>query len=109
RLIKVGEMRVAEVKGGGDGAGPGIPIMIDTNCPWTVAQAVEMARRLAPFDPHWLEEPVWPPENLAGLAEVRARGGLPTAAGENHGTGWGVRRALEAGALTYAQASGAKS
>jgi L-alanine-DL-glutamate epimerase-like enolase superfamily enzyme len=70
-----------------------------------VAQAVEMARRLAPFDPHWLEEPVWPPENLAGLAEVRARGGLSTAAGENYGTVWEFRRAFEAGALTYAQPS----
>ena len=68
-------------------------------------QAIEMARRLAPLDLHWLEEPVWPPENLAGLAEVRARGGIPTAAGENYGTAWEFRRAFEAGALTYAQPS----
>ncbi|HET9491423.1 MAG TPA: enolase C-terminal domain-like protein, partial [Methylomirabilota bacterium] len=53
----------------------------------------------------WLEEPVWPPENLAGLAEVRARGGLATAAGENYGTVWEFRRAFEAGAITYAQPS----
>jgi L-alanine-DL-glutamate epimerase-like enolase superfamily enzyme len=79
--------------------------MVDTNCPWTVAEAVEMARRLAPPDVSWLEEPVWPPENLAGLAEVRARGGLPTAAGENYGTVWEFRRAFEAGAVTYAQPS----
>jgi L-alanine-DL-glutamate epimerase-like enolase superfamily enzyme len=70
-----------------------------------VPQAVEMARRLAPLDLHWLEEPVWPPENLPGLAEVRARGGLPIAAGENYGTAWEFRRAFEAGALTYAQPS----
>ena len=82
-----------------------MPIMLDTNCPWTVAQAIEMARRLAPLDLHWLEEPVWPPENLAGLAEVRARGGIPTAAGENYGTAWEFRRAFEAGAITYAQPS----
>ena len=94
RLIKLHEITVPEVKAARDVAGAGIPIMIDTNCPWTVAQAVEMARRLAPFDPHWLEEPVWPPENLAGLAEVRARGGLPTAAGENYGTVWEFRRAV---------------
>jgi L-alanine-DL-glutamate epimerase-like enolase superfamily enzyme len=105
RLIKLHEITVPEVKAARDVTGPGIPIMLDTNCPWTVAQAVEMARRLAPFDPHWLEEPVWPPENLAGLAEVRARGGLPTAAGENYGTVWEFRRAFEAGALTYAQPS----
>jgi L-alanine-DL-glutamate epimerase-like enolase superfamily enzyme len=105
RLIKLHEITVPEVKAARDVTGPGVPIMIDTNCPWTVAQAIEMARRLAPLDPYWLEEPVWPPENLAGLAEVRARGGLPTAAGENYGTVWEFRRAFEAGAITYAQPS----
>ena len=79
--------------------------MLDTNCPWTVAQAIEMAGRLAPLDLHWLEEPVWPPENLAGLAEVRSRGGIAIAAGENYGTVWEFRRAFEAGAITYAQPS----
>jgi D-galactarolactone cycloisomerase len=79
--------------------------MVDTNCPWTVPQAIEMARKLAPLDLHWLEEPVWPPENLAGLAEVRAQGGIPTAAGENYGTAWEFRRAMETGAITYAQPS----
>jgi D-galactarolactone cycloisomerase len=105
RHIKLHEVTVPEVKAARDAAGPGVPIMVDANCPWTVPQAIEIARRLAPLDIHWLEEPVWPPENLAGLAEVRARGGLPTAAGENYGTVWEFRRAFEAGALTYAQPS----
>src|SRR5436305_11330178 len=76
RLVKLHEITVPEVKAARDVAGPAIPIMVDTNCPWTVPQAIEMARRLAPLDLHWLEEPVWPPENLAGLAEVRVRGGI---------------------------------
>src|SRR5713226_1926706 len=83
RHIKLHEITVPEIKAARDVTGPGVPIMVDTNCPWTVAQAIEIARRLAPLDLHWLEEPVWPPENLAGLAEVRARGGIDTAAGEN--------------------------
>jgi L-alanine-DL-glutamate epimerase-like enolase superfamily enzyme len=105
RYLKLHEITVPEVKAARDVAGPGVPIMVDTNCPWTVPQAIEMARRLAPLEPHWLEEPVWPPENLAGLAEVRARGGIATAAGENYGTVWEFRRAFEAGAITYAQPS----
>lgn len=105
RHIKLHEITVPEVKAARDAAGATVPIMLDTNCPWTVAQAIEMARRLAPLDLHWLEEPVWPPENLAGLAEVRNRGGIATAAGENYGTVWEFRRAFEAGALTYAQPS----
>jgi L-alanine-DL-glutamate epimerase-like enolase superfamily enzyme len=105
RHIKLHEITVPEIAAARDVAGLAVPIMVDTNCPWTVAQAIEMAHRLAPLDLHWLEEPVWPPENLAGLAEVRARGGIATAAGENYGTAWEFRRAFEAGALTYAQPS----
>lgn len=29
------------------------------------------------------QEPVWPPDDLPGLAEIRVRGGIPTAAGES--------------------------
>ena len=105
RHIKLHEITVPEVRAARDVPGADVPIMLDTNCPWTVPQAIEMARRLAPLGLYWLEEPVWPPENLAGLAEVRARGGLPTAAGENYGTSWEFRRAFEAGAITYAQPS----
>ena len=62
RHIKLHEITVPEVKAARDVAGPGVPIMVDTNCPWTVVEAVEMARRLAP-----LERP------LAGGAGVAAR------------------------------------
>src|SRR5881628_1024966 len=105
RHVKIHEITLPEITAAREAAGAGIPLMVDTNCPWTVAQAVEMARRLAPLDIHWLEEPVWPPENLSGLAEVRTRGGLDTAAGENYATAWEFRRAFEAGAITYAQPS----
>jgi L-alanine-DL-glutamate epimerase-like enolase superfamily enzyme len=105
RWIKLHEITVPEIAAARDVAGAGVPIMVDTNCPWTVNEAVDMARRLAPLNLHWLEEPVWPPENLAGLAYVREHGGLPTAAGENYGTSWEFRRAFEAGAIAYAQPS----
>ncbi len=105
RRVKIHEITLPEITAAREAAGPGVPLMVDTNCPWTVAEAIAMARRLAPLDIHWLEEPVWPPENLGGLAEVRTRGGLDTAAGENYGTAWEFRRAFEAGAITYAQPS----
>ena len=105
RDIKLHEITVPEVKAARDVAGADARIMLDTNCPWTVVQAIEMARRLAPLGLRWLEEPVFPPENLEGLAQVRQRGGIPTAAGENYGTAWEFRRAFEAGAIDYAQPS----
>ena len=57
--------------------------MIDCNCPWTVDQAIKMADKLAPYNPKWLEEPVWPPEDHRGLAKLQNVGGIATAAGEN--------------------------
>jgi D-galactarolactone cycloisomerase len=105
RHIKLHEITVPEITAARAVAGPGVPIMVDTNCPWTVPQAIAMARRLAALDLHWLEEPVWPPENVGGLADVRIQGGIDTAAGENYGTVWDFRRAFEAGAITYAQPS----
>jgi len=105
RDIKLHEITLPEVKAARDVAGAETRIMLDTNCPWTVVEAIEMARRLAPLGLRWLEEPVFPPENVEGLAEVRQRGGIPTAAGENYGTVWDFRRAFEAGAIDYAQPS----
>src|SRR5881397_3225605 len=46
RYIKFHEITVPEIKAARDAAGAGVPIMVDTNCPWTVAQAIEMAHRL---------------------------------------------------------------
>ena len=81
--IKLHEITYAPIEAARKAAGPDIPIMVDCNCPWTVAEAISMARRLQPLDLKWLEEPVWPPEDHAGLARVQVQGGIPTAAGEN--------------------------
>ncbi len=46
---------------------------------------VAAARELQPYGLGWVEEPVWPPEDLRGLRGVREQGGVPVAAGENAG------------------------
>ena len=104
RHLKLHEILVSTIGAGREAAGPDIPIMVDCNCPWTVAEAIAMAHRLRPFDLKWLEEPVWPPEDHAGLARVQAQGGIPTAAGENAMLPE-FKGLLEAGALSYAQPS----
>ena len=55
--------------------------------------------------PLFLEEPVWPPEDFAALAEVRSKGGLDIAAGENACTRPSIPPDDEAGAVSYAQPS----
>lgn len=94
-----------EVKAGRDAAGPGIPLMIDTNCLWTVREAIAMSLAFEPYDPLGVEEPVYPAEDVDGLAEVRHATGMSIAAGENVGNVADCKRLFDAGAVTYAQPS----
>src|SRR3990170_488202 len=104
RHIKLHEITAPPIKAGRDAAGPDIPIMVDCNCPWTVREAIDMAQKLKPLNLTWLEEPVWPPEDHSGLADVQTHGGIPTAAGENAMLPE-FKSMFEAGAITYAQPS----
>jgi L-alanine-DL-glutamate epimerase-like enolase superfamily enzyme len=79
-------------------------LTMDTNCPWSVDEALAMVEALRPFGLHWLEEPVWPPEDHVGIAKVRAAGAV-TAAGENAAGLEDFRHLFEVGALDVAQPS----
>jgi len=79
--------------------------MLDTNCPWTVEEAIRIGRALERFDLRWLEEPVWPPEDYPGLARVRAALRIPLASGENEATVVGIRAIIDAGAADIVQPS----
>jgi L-alanine-DL-glutamate epimerase-like enolase superfamily enzyme len=103
--VKLHETREPEVAAARRAAGDGFPIMVDTNCPWSPAEAREMALRLKPYDLHWLEEPIFPPEDFRALARLQAEGGIPLAAGENACTAVQFQEMLAAGAVSYAQPS----
>ncbi len=104
---KLHETGVAQVRAA-RGAAPALRLMLDVNCPWTVEQAIAMARALGGCGLDWLEEPVWPPEDHAGLARVRREGGIRIAAGENAAGLHDARHLFEAGALDIVQPSVAK-
>jgi L-alanine-DL-glutamate epimerase-like enolase superfamily enzyme len=103
--IKLHETEEAEVRAAREAAGHGVPIMVDTNCPWTPEQARLMTLKLRTYDLHWLEEPIFPPEDFRSLAALRAGTGVALAAGENNCTAWQFREMFAAGAVDYAQPS----
>jgi len=105
RHIKLHETEEAEVKAARLAAGEDTAIMVDTNCPWTPEQARHMTLRLRPYDLHWLEEPIFPPEDFAAIARLRAGTGVAMAAGENNCTSFQFRDMFAAGAVDYAQPS----
>ena len=86
-------------------AGDDVDLMLDTNCPWSVEEAIRLGRRLERCDLRWLEEPLWPPEDYAGLARVRAALRIPIATGENDATLFGFRELIGHGAADIVQPS----
>ena len=79
-------------------------IMLDVNCPWLPPVARDMARALKDDGLLWLEEPVWPPEDVNGLASVRTVG-IPIVAGENVAGLFGFKALIDANAIDIAQPS----
>jgi D-galactarolactone cycloisomerase len=104
RFIKIHEIGLPQVRAAREAIGADVALMCDANCPWTVSQAIEMAEAFGPLRLHWLEEPVWPPEDHHGLRRVR-RCGTATAAGENAAGLHDFRHMLEIGAIDIAQPS----
>ena len=105
RHIKLHEERLDAVRAARAAAGEAAWLALDTNCPWSVAQAIEQARALEPLHLAWLEEPVWPPEDRRGLAQLRAATSIPVAAGENAMGVLDLEGMFEAGALDICQPS----
>jgi L-alanine-DL-glutamate epimerase-like enolase superfamily enzyme len=109
RYIKLHEITEDEIRAAVEAAGSKAAVMLDTNCPWSVAEALRYDRILEPLNLYWLEEPVWPPENYVGLARVRATGRHRIAAGENAGSMHDFVAMIAAGAIDIAQPDVAKT
>jgi len=108
RTLKLHEMEPSAIRAAREEAGPDIELTVDVNCPWTLTQARASAEELKAFRLKWLEEPLWPPENFDGLAELRRTSGIPIAAGENVSTLMEFERLLAAKAVDFVQPSPAK-
>ena len=102
--MKVGRERLSEdvekIAAMRDEFGPDMPLMVDANMAYTVAQAIRAARAFAPFDLVWFEEPI-PPDDLAGHAQVASEGGLPIAAGENLRSLWEFKSLVASGGVAF--------
>jgi len=71
--IKLHETTTPAVFAARQAIGAGVPLMVDMNCPLDGAEAIAFAQACRAAAPRFLEEPVWPPEDFATLAEVRGK------------------------------------
>jgi L-rhamnonate dehydratase len=84
-------------------AGSESDIMIDAWMSWDVPYTLDMAQRLKPYDPRWLEEPVLP-DKIKQYAEIRDKSVVQISGGEHEYTRWGIKELLDARAVDLMQA-----
>ncbi len=77
-------------------------LLFGTHGQMTAAGAIRLARRLEPYDPLWLEEPV-PPDAPKEMAKVARATTIPVAAGERLATKYDFARLLQTGAAAILQ------
>jgi L-alanine-DL-glutamate epimerase-like enolase superfamily enzyme len=83
--MKIGGVSIAKdverVRAVREAIGPDVRLMVDALYAYSAEQALQMSRRLEPFDIHFLEAPVHPGD-MQGLKEVCSRGVVPVAGNE---------------------------
>ncbi|WLQ32900.1 L-fuconate dehydratase [Streptomyces castrisilvae] len=90
-----------------EAVGPGVRIAVDANQRWDVADAVAWLTALAPYDPHWIEEPT-SPDDILGHAAVRAGQPVKVATGEHVANRVVFKQLLQAGAVDFVQIDAAR-
>jgi 2-dehydro-3-deoxyphosphogalactonate aldolase len=93
---------VAYVRAVREAVGSRCDLLVGTHGQFTAPGAVRLARRLEPFDPLWLEEPVPPdvPEEMAAVARATT---IPVATGERLTSKYEFARVLATGAARILQ------
>ncbi|MEU8998875.1 enolase C-terminal domain-like protein [Streptomyces caniferus] len=90
-----------------DAVGPGIRIAVDANQRWDVAEAVRWMTALAPYAPHWIEEPT-SPDDVLGHAAVRTGQPVKVATGEHVANRVVFKQLLQARAVDFVQIDAAR-
>lgn len=79
-----------------------VDLMADAYMGWNLDYARRMIPLLEPYQLRWLEEAVIP-DDIGGLAALKALGTIPIASGEHEFTLYGFRELLDAKAVDYIQ------
>jgi L-fuconate dehydratase len=87
--------------------GPGIRIAVDANQRWDVPDALRWLSALAPYEPHWIEEPT-SPDDILGHAAIRAGQPVKVATGEHVANRVVFKQLLQAEAVDFVQIDAAR-
>ncbi|WP_328539658.1 enolase C-terminal domain-like protein [Streptomyces sp. NBC_00344] len=87
--------------------GSGIRIAVDANQRWDIPDSLRWMEALAPYEPHWIEEPT-SPDDILGHAAVRAGQPVKVATGEHAANRVVFKQLLQAGAVDFVQIDAAR-
>jgi L-alanine-DL-glutamate epimerase-like enolase superfamily enzyme len=90
------------------GLGDDADLMVDIGICWDARTAIARARRFAPFNLAWIEEPL-PPDDITGYGQLTAAVETPIAAGEEESTTHGFRELIERGGIDIVQVDVARA
>ena len=85
--------------------GSEIDLMLDAWNSWDLPYAIQVGKRIAQFEPRWVEEPTLP-DKINVYAEIRRAlnaMGIPVSGGEHEYTRWGLKLYMDAGAVDVLQ------
>ncbi|KAF1018788.1 MAG: D-galactarolactone cycloisomerase [Paracidovorax wautersii] len=109
RQVKLHERSVEATAAARAAMGDGLPLMLDTNCAWTADEVQDAVNGFEPLGLTWIEEPIWPPEDLRTLARLKAATPIALAAGENASSRYELEEMVRGHWVDYLQPSAIKS
>jgi L-fuconate dehydratase len=83
--------------------GPDLKLAVDANQVWGVNEAIANMRRLAEYNPYWIEEPTSPDDVLGHAAIARAIAPIGVATGEHVQNRIIFKQLLQAEAISFCQ------
>lgn len=103
--IKLHEKSIPIIRKARRSIGRDTHLTIDLNCAFTLEQIAPLLPDFEEIAPAWLEEPIFPPEDLEALQALSTMTNIPLAAGENSCTRVQFRAMMRSGALKVVQPS----
>lgn len=83
--------------------GDDVKLMVDANNAWdTLPAALDVVRRIEPYDVFWIEEPTLP-DAMQLSARIAESTSIPVATGEIESTRWGFQSLIDYGAANILQ------
>ena len=85
--MKIGAVPINEdverVKAVREAVGPDVKLLVDANCAYRYYEAIEIARKMEPYDIFWFEEPI-PPDDYKGHVLISQATSIPIATGRTN-------------------------